>query len=305
MLALPVMTLAKLYGAFLPEPCPEMDRGALGFKVLTMVCIPLATPLVLVMISSLVVDFIAMNSFGLIYALFSGRLFSGSVAKSWSVIGPYQGGPSLLAHLPDILVCFVGMLQRQGLIAFALLFGMMCSINPWVKYWIVVNPWLQDLEERLITQISTRMDDMPMPVVSATFRHQVSCLKQGKRLRNRISELMFCPHYPYPPPDRRWALGMQKAKAVVTIVHSTHFQSGSSTDEHGYALPGRGGAPFPTAGEFENQIISNSMTDPAVGYRVILWHNNPYHIYTGWVEAGVTTGEPNQPNKNRGLEHPM
>jgi len=37
----------------------------------------------------------------------------------------------------------------------------------------------------------------------------------------------------------------------------------------------------------------------------MLWYNNPYHFLTGWVEAGVSSGLPSQPHKNRGAEHPM
>jgi hypothetical protein len=37
----------------------------------------------------------------------------------------------------------------------------------------------------------------------------------------------------------------------------------------------------------------------------MLWRNNPYHIFTGYVEANVSTGFPTQPGKNLGPEHPM
>jgi len=40
-------------------------------------------------------------------------------------------------------------------------------------------------------------------------------------------------------------------------------------------------------------------------YRVMLWYNNPSHFLTGWVEASVSTGEPSQPDKKFGGEHPM
>jgi hypothetical protein len=37
----------------------------------------------------------------------------------------------------------------------------------------------------------------------------------------------------------------------------------------------------------------------------MLWRNNPYHIYTGYVEANVSSGLPSQPEKELGVEHPM
>mmetsp|Transcript_12829 Transcript_12829/g.36911 ORF Transcript_12829/g.36911 Transcript_12829/m.36911 type:complete len:160 (+) Transcript_12829:902-1381(+) len=39
--------------------------------------------------------------------------------------------------------------------------------------------------------------------------------------------------------------------------------------------------------------------------RVMLWHNNPYHLFTAWVEASISTGSPSQLDKERGGEHPM
>lgn len=40
-------------------------------------------------------------------------------------------------------------------------------------------------------------------------------------------------------------------------------------------------------------------------YRVMLWYNNPYHFYTGFVEASPSTGLPSQPDKPASGEHPM
>jgi hypothetical protein len=37
----------------------------------------------------------------------------------------------------------------------------------------------------------------------------------------------------------------------------------------------------------------------------MLWRNNPYHIYTGYVEANLSNGFPSQPEKELGAEHPM
>ena len=37
----------------------------------------------------------------------------------------------------------------------------------------------------------------------------------------------------------------------------------------------------------------------------MLWGNNPFHIFTGYVEANVSDGQPSQPDKLHGLEQPM
>ena len=37
----------------------------------------------------------------------------------------------------------------------------------------------------------------------------------------------------------------------------------------------------------------------------MLWHNNPYHFLTGFVEASISNGAPSQLDKRHGREHPM
>eukprot|EP00438_Fugacium_kawagutii_P031674 Skav232903 [mRNA] locus=scaffold1477:473180:473686:- [translate_table: standard] len=68
------------------------------------------------------------------------------------------------------------------------------------------------------------------------------------------------------------------------IVHTTHANccDGESTEQH---------------------LASNSCQLPI--WRVMLWYNNPYHFYTGWVEASSSTGESSQIDKRDGFEHPM
>lgn len=51
-------------------------------------------------------------------------------------------------------------------------------------------------------------------------------------------------------------------------------------------------------------VLSNSVKEPV--YRVMLWYNNPFHFFTGWVEASVSNGGKAQGNtKCDGGEHPM
>jgi hypothetical protein len=40
-------------------------------------------------------------------------------------------------------------------------------------------------------------------------------------------------------------------------------------------------------------------------YRVVLWYNNPYHVFTGYVEANLSTGGKSETDKPDSLEHPM
>merc|ERR1711924_571810 len=56
-------------------------------------------------------------------------------------------------------------------------------------------------------------------------------------------------------------------------------------------------------GSTEQFILSNSVAMPV--YRVMLWYDNPYHFFTGFVEASLSTGGTSQADKKHGGEHPM
>jgi len=161
---------------------------------------------------------------------------------------------------------------------------------PWLKYYICANPWIYELEHRMVQQISTQMDDIGTPEeVAGEARTIISQARQVRKTANRLNIWSFVPHYPFPPPNRRWALGLQAGGGAypgkfTLIVHTTHASSEAK-------------------GSTEQFVLSNSCALPI--YRVMLWYNNPFHFLTGWVEASVSTGMPSQPGKKHGGEHPM
>jgi hypothetical protein len=53
----------------------------------------------------------------------------------------------------------------------------------------------------------------------------------------------------------------------------------------------------------EQLLVSSSSPMPV--YRVMLWYNNPYHVYCGFVEASTSTGGLSQADKAGSGEHPM
>ena len=122
-------------------------------------------------------------------------------------------------------------------------------------------------------QISTRMDDMSLAEVSDAARLIVCSAKpdpsqfeHAEGLAERLDIWPFVPHYPYPPPSRDWALGLQAAgtegalHGMFLVVHTTHaLQMGTTTLRHP-----------------DYFCYSNSMEQPV--WRVMLWYNNPYHM---------------------------
>eukprot|EP00929_Paragymnodinium_shiwhaense_P060933 TRINITY_DN30419_c0_g1_i3.p1 TRINITY_DN30419_c0_g1~~TRINITY_DN30419_c0_g1_i3.p1 ORF type:complete len:334 (-),score=31.39 TRINITY_DN30419_c0_g1_i3:181-1182(-) len=213
-----------------------------------------------------------------------------SYCKSISYLKPYRDGPFVLFYWNDIVTCLVGQVWRQGILESNVLLMNMWLVNPWLKYYINCNPWTHPLEPRMITQISTSMQDMSLGDLSMAILQIISRTKQTEALQADIDQWWFVPHYPYPPPWRRWAVGMQMGgpqlpACIFLLVHTTHVFC-----QHG--------------GVSEQFVLSNSAAVSA--YRVVLWYNNPYHFLTGYVEASLTDGiRGSQPDKNRGAEHPM
>jgi len=169
---------------------------------------------------------------------------------------------------------------------------------PWLKYYICCNPWIYDLEHRMVQQISTSMEDCADKDLSIVEKAEqiadrartiITRARQARDTAEHIDIWSFVPHYPYPPPDRRWALGLQAGGSTypgkfTLIVHTTHACADAQSCT-------------------EQFVLSNSVACPV--YRVMLWYNNPYHFLTGWVEASITNGKPSQPDKVLGGEHPM
>jgi hypothetical protein len=136
-----------------------------------------------------------------------------------------------------------------------------------------------------VTQIGQSLSDIPISAVERIFRHIISSTTHSKQLTSVIDRLAFAAHYPYPQQGRQYAIGMQKSTFFTTLVHTTHFAS-----------PG---------GEEKDDLFCRSKCSLLPIYRVMLWRNNPFHIYTGFVEAGFSTGLPSEPNRAGGIEHPM
>lgn len=195
------------------------------------------------------------------------------------VIKPYNNGPMLYTHFADIVIASAGQCERQEVGEFILGFGGMFCINYWVKYWVVASPFLHNLGERFVTQIGDRMDDMKLDDIHKMLLKFISWNRLRERNRDEIDSARFAAHYPLPPNGRNYALGLQQG-TLTQLVHTTHF----SCDKNVYCM-------------------SKSAARPV--FRVILWRNNPFHLYTGFVEANISTGKPSQEHKRYGGEHPM
>mmetsp|Transcript_47534 Transcript_47534/g.110809 ORF Transcript_47534/g.110809 Transcript_47534/m.110809 type:complete len:434 (+) Transcript_47534:152-1453(+) len=289
--ALPICILARCFGAGLATPTDEVKGGRCK---LFFVCFPF----VLLYMFCALVAFL-FDCF--VYYLFSLPFFALRVVccgccfvkpcTSYSTVRPYTFGPFVFTHITDLLVALVGQVLRHGVLESAWRCSFMIMVIPWMKYYLATNSWLYNLEERFVQQLSTSLADLPLEDVSLTARRIISRTKQDPELRLRQDMWKFVPHYPYPPEGRNYALGLQAGGSGLAgtflIVHTTHALEVGSTKMR----------------DPDWFVLSNSVELPC--YRVMLWYNNPYHHFTGFVEASTTTGAPSQLDKKNGGEHPM
>jgi len=230
----------------------------------------------------LLLDYAMYYIFSVPFCLIRYRGFD-NYYKSQKAIDPYRNGPA--TRVSDLIVASLGQTTRNGAIYCAYCFAGTCLLLPWIKYYINANPFIYPLEERFVQQISTSLKDCGLHKVVDTSRIIISRSKQEEHLSQLEHVWDFVPHYPYPPPGRRWANGLQHVGKYFHLwVHTTHAISEAS-------------------GCTEQFVLSNSVAMPV--YRVMLWYSNPYHFFSGFVEASISTGEPSQPDKLHGGEHPM
>lgn len=284
--ALPFL-IVRFCISVVPDGTIRIRRSA-TFYVLFCIAAFLALPAAVLVSLSYFSDCVVYYIFSVPYCALTNRW--SQMRSGYEKIRPYRNGPSILQHLPDLFVCLVGQCGRQSPFEAMYMVSCMWLLMPWLKYFVNCNPWIYDLDHRLCQQISTEMQDLGQPdEVADTARMIISCARQQRKVAQRIDLWSFVPHYPLPPPTRRWALGLQAGGAkypgkFTLIVHTTH------------AISQAGGSK-------EQFVLSNSCEEPI--YRVMLWYSNPFHFLTGWVEASVSTGLPSQPNKRHGGEHPM
>jgi hypothetical protein len=292
-LAFPPMFIARCYISVIP-PLTEHIPRTICFWVCFVVAAIHALPVCILAVLLLLLDNIFYYFFSFMYCACTCRW--ADAMKSREKVRPYSNGPSIITHLPDFFVCCMGQCARQSIGETWYMVSCMLLLIPWLKYYVCCNPWIYDLDHRLVQQISTEMQDLgKLEDVSKQARRIISRAKQLRQVAERIDIWNFVPHYPYPPPHRRWALGLQAGGSnypgkFTLIVHTTHFDSevcGCDPDDiSDYHF-----------------VLSNCVDRPI--YRVMLWYSNPYHFLTGWVEASVSNGLPSQPEKRHGGEHPM
>lgn len=289
--AFPIILAAWVYGCCLKSPTERVERTC-GFWIFWVLLLPFSLPFIIISSIAFCFDCFFYSIFSVPWYLVRCCIGDNTELKhSYACIRRYRNGPSIFCHLTDILVVMIGQTLRQGLIECTGKLAFMIILVPWIKYYINTNPWLYRLDERFVQQISTSMNDMDVPKVANACRLILSQAKQADCIRDDQDGWKFAPHYPYPPNGRNYALGVQAAGKSVTgmflIVHTTHALEINKSEKL----------------DPKYFVFSNTVAMPI--YRVMLWYNNPYHFFTGYVEASVSNGGSYQSDKIHGGEHPM
>ncbi|CAJ1423780.1 unnamed protein product [Effrenium voratum] len=245
LLNIPSMVVIRCYAGSFKPGTDEVKRSCgywLSFLLAAFCYIP-AGILAIVM---LWLDYVFYWIFGLVFCLFTFRWCA--VWKSMRALDPYRNGPWIILHIPDLYTALIGQTNRQG----------------------------------MVNQISTELAEInPLEHRASIARDIISRTKHKPQRASKLDLWSFVPHYPYPPPGRRYAMGFQQGgtwpKSFLLMVHTTHANraDGGSTSDRILRWVRTG---------TEQMVLSNTCSYPV--YRVMLWYNNPYHFYSGWVEAG-------------------
>ena len=302
LLAPPVL-LNHLYASLGRSPSDvQAQNGTRSWTANVIIQGVLSLPAQLLAAAMLVFDVLLMSVFGALWC--TATCSWDRYSRNGEFLAPFEGGPSLYGAFPDIVAASAGLSHRVGVLEYLLRFAGMFVFVPWIKYWLTGNRWCTDLGHRFITQVGLSMADMDAADIGREFVHCVSAFKHTAEERAMVDgmgvgragtldhyprDFKFVPHYPHPPEGRDYAMAMQCATFTL-VVCTTHM--------HGHSPGGRS-----RAERVPGVVLSTSSA--LCLYRVMLWRNNPYHLLTGWVEAGLTTGEPSQPAKRLGGEHPM
>lgn len=277
----PTCVFLRLSMVCVPVPTDAL-RSILSFGSLLFLSQLLFVPVMLLTALSLLFDYALYSLFGLLWCTLTFRWLRWR--RSMEALAPYRGGPSVWLHSMDFFTSLAGQLPRRGLFLILLELTSTCLVLPWLKYWFLANPFLYDLGERFVNQVGAPLQFDAMKEVSVAVELISQC-KLSKENWKNMSKQHFIPHYPFPPSTRRWHLGTQSYSKglfhMLTVVHTTHSQS-----NHG--------------GSYEQMVVSNECSHP--GYRVMLWYNNPFHPYTGYVEANI---QKSWLDGEYHMEHPM
>lgn len=281
---LPYYLLIACYACHMEVPTDYVRRDTKCFIIVIEILgrVMLFIPRIL-MVICLFLDYFFYYLFSVPFCLCCSSHGWAGYHESQEAIDPYRKGPGF--RWSDIMVCALGQVRRNGPLQCTKCFTGTVLLLPWLKYFVNANPFLYPLKERFVQQISTSLKDCGLHSVHDTARRIISRSIQNEDVAEHEHLWAFIPHYPYPPPDRRWAMGMQHVgKYFQLLTHVTHAvaEAGGSTEQF---------------------ILSNSVAMPV--YRVMLWYDNPYHFFTGFVEASLSTGGLSQGDKEHGGEHPM
>mmetsp|Transcript_23175 Transcript_23175/g.34716 ORF Transcript_23175/g.34716 Transcript_23175/m.34716 type:complete len:896 (-) Transcript_23175:217-2904(-) len=185
----------------------------------------------------------------------------------------------------DLIVGFIGAMDRQGFSDFFISVPLMISVVPVIKLLFMANPFLYDLSEiAYVNQWSLPLDanndakvnDEDVALVLSNIKTHVSRCRLSAMNRSIVDAMPFAGHYPYPPSDRtsKTSAGVQYSTASPSalITHTTHAHD----------IPG---------------YVAKSRNARFGIYSVYLMAWNPWHHLVGYVEVNL--------RHDGRAEHPM
>jgi hypothetical protein len=132
----------------LPAGCDTIPRERFEWKLHLAIQFVTSLPVQFLAMITLLYSNVVITVFGCLYLLVSSIFRRKSpiarLLNNLDVVAPYQQGPNLYLHFEDCVVAVAGSVHRQGLMEFTVSFATMFIVNPWMKYWITGNLFLED-----------------------------------------------------------------------------------------------------------------------------------------------------------------
>lgn len=257
-LIFPVIVICYCFAACQTKPKRRLE--GCGFQLFCLCLLPIAAPAIIVLWTWVIIvwffSFFASMPFGIVRILFCD---GAAILNNFRLIWQFSRTTPFYLW-SDVRRALIGCVYRLA--------------SAFVKYAMIVNPWLYTLEIQFCNQWSPPLHGEPDEIGNALLA-MISQSLHNKNDREAIDRSRFAPHYPFPPKSRRSVIGSQFGEHLKYATFTkTTFKIDLSE------------IPSDRSQDMERNL-----------YFVELMYTNPFHFLAGDVYVGR--------RKDLKWEHPM
>eukprot|EP01041_Mallomonas_annulata_P003719 gene3719-7389_t len=277
---IPILLLVASYSFCVHRPTAVIQRNC-WFYLLSTLCFVVNAPVFFIVSMNVCM----MSVLSVILCLPYGLVITGfpQIYQNYKALWPFYSIGTYSWF--DIICVLIGARDRQnsGDLDFLWSYTVMLTFDPFIKWFLITNPYLHKLDERFTNQYTQDLTNLSMATLYNGLKVNVSDAILVERLRSDVDEDVFTAHYQIPPSSRQ----IQNIPTVSFQAPSAMGYQFTNTISHftcSYHPP-------------KDKFKPRSATGDTLVYSVVLYYLNPFHFLTGYVEVNL------QPS--HALEHPM